>query len=156
MFLILFLFVLFSRCCLVALPFLQDVRGLTQDTAIGSYDFALFYLQSLERLKDSTTFPIPRKVKFDMISLTYDYVTRVIFMASVYGGENVLPLVGDNFAALIYNYEFQGLLKRAYPAAYINQYGALRLQLGGRPTSAPMSSPTSQPSRQPTLQVTVT
>ena len=91
-------------------------------------------------------------VEYDLISVTYgDYVTRVKFTASVYGGENVLPLVGDNFAALIYNYEFQGLLRRAYPVAYINQYGALRLWVGKKaiPTSQPTSLPSLQPSVQP-------
>ncbi len=137
---------------------MQDVQGLSQTTATGSSDFAASYLASLEALKDSATFPIPRKVKFALVSVSYGpacaspsciYVTRVKFTASVYGGENVLSLVGDNFAALIYNYEFQAVLQRAYPAAYISQYGSLRLQVGGNDL-LPSSQPSVQPSTHPT------
>lgn len=119
----------------------QDVRGLNQASAIGSYDFAQTFLYSLKSLKDSTTFPIPRSVTFQLVSVTYglscehywcngDYVTRVAYMASVTGGESMLPLVGDHLAALVYNGELQVLLRLAYPSATVTQYGSIRLQLG--------------------------
>ena len=141
----------------------QDVRGLSMGTVLNE-DFIAAFLDTLENLKNSPTFPIPSTVVFEIVSVTYglscqygcdwDYVTRVVYTASVYGGENILPLVGDNLAALVYNNEFQTLLwQQGYTSARTNM---IRLQLDnrvpGKPSSQPSSRPSTRPSRQPTNQ----
>ena len=138
---------------------LQEVRGLSQNDAIGSLNFANTFADALESLKDDPTYPIPSSVTFTLQSITYelrcpsgcgDYLTRVKYTATVLNNDGLLPIVSSNLAASVYSGTLQNVLQNMGGYSYVQIYntGSFRAQLPGTPTSKPTSQPTHQPTQQ--------